>query len=120
MCKGGILGRTDGRLYAGGTLTGRNKEEMHKIGTLGKGILPPSKRNSPFPKGKYYVILQPHYCPPTQWGIRATHTPSLTKNFKEIKCSLINHPFLPLYFSLTGLLQQTVIYKPLTKKGRGG
>lgn len=120
MCKGGILGRTDGRLYAGGTLTGRNKEEMHKIGTLGKGILPPSKRNSPFPNGKYYVTLQPHYCSPTQWGIQATHTPISYKELQRNKVLFNQPPFLAHCFSFTGLLQQTFIYKPLTKKGRGG
>lgn len=60
ICKGGILGRTDGKLCAGGTLIGKNKEEVPKIGTLGKGIMPPSKRKSPFPNGKYDIILQPH------------------------------------------------------------
>lgn len=60
ICKGGILGRTGGKLCVGGTLAGRNQEEMPRTGTQGRGILPPSKRNSPFPNGKYYVILQPH------------------------------------------------------------
>lgn len=60
ICKEDILGRTDGKLCAGGTLIEKNKKKMPKIGKLGKGILLPSKRNSPFPNGKYYVILQPH------------------------------------------------------------
>lgn len=60
ICKGDILGRTDGKLCAGGTLIGKNMEKMPKIGKPGKGILLPSKRNSPFPNAKYYVILQPH------------------------------------------------------------
>lgn len=117
-CKGGILGRTDGRVYVGGTLTGRNKEQMPRIGTRGKGILPPSERNSPFPNGKYYVILQPHWLPSQHnGGFKPLIPPFLTKNFTEIKCSLVNGPFLPLCFSL---LQQALVYNPLTKRGRGG
>lgn len=60
-CKEGTLGRTEGKLYVGCTLNGRNKEEMPNIGTPGKGILPPSMGNVPLPNGKYCVILQPHY-----------------------------------------------------------
>lgn len=60
ICKRGILGRTDGKLCAGGTLIGRTKEERPKIAILSKGIVPPSMRNSPFHNGKYHVILQPH------------------------------------------------------------
>lgn len=53
-------------------------------------------------------------CPPIHGGFKLCLFPFLTKNFKEIKCSLVNSPFLLLYFSLIGL-QQTFIYNPLTK-----
>lgn len=87
--------------------------KMPKIETLGKGIVPPSMRNSPFPNFK----ISCHTSTPLtalqhNGGFKPLTSPLLTKNFKEIKCSLVNCPFLPLYFSLTGHLKKLSYITP--------
>lgn len=109
----GILGRTDGTLCVGGTSMGRNKGDTPKRGTLGKGMSPPLKSNFPFPTGN----IQPHQLPSNTMGVLTPLTPPCpTKNLKEIKCCLVNCPFSPPDFSLTGFLQQTLTYDRLQRK----
>lgn len=51
-------------------------------------------------------------------GFKLLTPPRLTKNFKEIKCCLVNCPFFAPLTSAS--LQQTLSIEPFTKKGRGG
>lgn len=41
---------------------------------------------------------------------------SLTKNFKEIKCSLINHPFLPIALASLDFFNKLSYISPLQRK----
>lgn len=68
--------------------------KMPKTETLGKGIVPPSKRNSPIPNFK---ILCHTSTPLTalqhNGGIQATHTPTSYKELQRNKVLFSKRPF---------------------------
>ena len=116
-----ILGRTDWSCVQEAPWLEGIRKRCPKQEHWAKALCYPLREILLSPVGNTTSFFNPTNCPLIQQGeLKPLTRPPLTKNFKEIKCSLVNCPFLSLYFSLTRLLQQTPIYNPLQRERRRG
>lgn len=91
--KGGILGRTERKMCAGGTLIGRNKKDAQNR-NAGQRHCATLYEKFSFPQFKNIMShFNPANCPPTQWGIQAIHIPTSYKELQRNKVLFSQLPF---------------------------